>query len=355
MKNVKVEMPAIGKISPEVFDQIIYPHLGAPNKNIIIGPRNGVDTGIVRLGNGKVMALTTDPVFIVPQYGFKRAAWFAINILVSDAVTSGLQPVYFTVDLNLPLSMKTHEFTEMWSTMDKELKKHKISVITGHTAKYSGTDYPMVGGATVICLGDEEQYTGPEFVREGDEIIITKGPAIEAAGLFVASLPHVIEKEFGKAFLKEAENIFWQMTVIEDAMTAVSIGVRDNGVSLMHDATECGVWGGLFEIANTCGMGMQIEKSRITVNKQIIQVCEYFHIDPYSSISEGTLLLTCRSRKSGDIIRALDKKKISAAVIGRIMPKEYGIKIKEDKTEKDLVHPVVDPFWQAFDKALKNS
>lgn len=348
-----IEMPEIGKISPEVFDQIIYPHLGSPNEKIIIGPQNGVDTGIVHLGNCKVMATTTDPVFIVPEYGFKRAAWFAIHILVSDAVTSGLKPIYLTIDLNLPLKMQTEEFKLMWQTMDEELKKMGIAVISGHTAKYAGVDYPMVGGATVICIGDEDQYIGPSFVKEGDDIIITKGAGIEATGLFIASVPHTIEREFGAQFLKEAEDIFWQMSVVKDAEIAVSVGVRDRGISLMHDATECGVWGGLFEIANTTDKGLLIEKDLIPVNQYVRQVCDLFNIDPYSSISEGTLLLTCCNDKSQEVVDKLIKHNIQAAVIGKIKPKEYGIRMIDQNEEKDLKHPRIDPFWQAFDKALK--
>ena len=351
----KVKMPEIGKISSEVFDNIIYPHLGKANKNIIVGPRNGVDTGIVSLGNGKVMVTTTDPVFIVPEYGFKKAAWFAIHILVSDAVTSGLKPDYITIDLNLPLKMKTEEFVEMWTTMDEELKKMEIAVISGHTAKYAGTDYPMVGGATIICIGDEDKYVGPDFVKENDDIIITKGAAIESTGLFVAGVPHIIEKELGNEFLKETENIFWQMSVVEDALTAVSVGVRDDGVSMMHDATECGVWGGLFEIANSAEKGMKIFKEKIPVHPNVKKVCELFKIDPYCSISEGTLLITCREHKSEDVVKKLKSKNIESAIIGKIMDKGYGIKLVEDGAEKTLSHPVVDPFWQAFDNALKGA
>jgi len=351
----KVKMPEIGKISPEVFDSVIYPHLGKSSENIIIGPRNGVDTGIVNLGNGKVMATTTDPVFIVPEYGFKRAAWFAVHILVSDAVTSGLKPDYITIDLNLPLKMKTEEFIEMWTTMDEEFRKIGISVISGHTAKYAGTDYPMVGGATVICIGDEDKYVGPDFVKEDDDIIITKGAAIEATGLFVASVPHIIEKEFGKVFLKETEDIFWQMSVVEDALISVSVGVRDNGVSMMHDATECGVWGGLFEIAKTADKGLKIYKEKIPVHPNVEQVCDFFKIDPYCSISEGTLLICSRYSESEKIIKKLKEKSIESAIIGKIRNKDYGIKLVENGQEKVLEHPHVDPFWQAFDRVLRNN
>ncbi|MDD3628126.1 MAG: AIR synthase, partial [bacterium] len=80
-----------GKISPKIFKDLIFPQLGKSLKTVLVGPRNGVDVGIVQIGN-RVIATTTDPVFIVPNYGWSRAAWFAIHILVSDAVTRGLVP-----------------------------------------------------------------------------------------------------------------------------------------------------------------------------------------------------------------------------------------------------------------------
>ncbi len=59
-------LPDLGKISPEVFAELIYPRLGAPSPDILVGPQSGVDVGIVRIG-GQAVAMTTDPVFIVPQ------------------------------------------------------------------------------------------------------------------------------------------------------------------------------------------------------------------------------------------------------------------------------------------------
>src|SRR5512136_1942013 len=109
------ELPEIGKISPEIFEELIFPQLGKKDRRVLVGPQHGVDVGIVDLGGGKVMATTTDPVFIVPQYGWERAAWFAIHILVSDAVTSGLPPKYLTIDLNLPRSMTKEALEVVWS------------------------------------------------------------------------------------------------------------------------------------------------------------------------------------------------------------------------------------------------
>jgi hydrogenase maturation factor len=237
------EIPEIGKISAEIFRELIFPRLGAKSDKVLVGPHHGVDNGIVQIGD-KVVSLTTDPVFIVPEYGWERAAWFAIHILASDAATSGLKPQYLSIDLNLPMEITKEQLTLMWQTMHAECQKLGIAIVCGHTARYENCHYPMVGGATVIGVGGLDEYVTAGMARAGDKIIITKGPAIEAAGIFAAIFPARLEKEFGAAFAHRAERLFYQMTVVEDAMTAVSVGVRDNGVTAMHDATEGGIWGG---------------------------------------------------------------------------------------------------------------
>ena len=56
------EIPEIGKISPEIFNELIFPRLGAKDDKILVGPQNGVDVGIIEIG-GKAISFTTDPVF----------------------------------------------------------------------------------------------------------------------------------------------------------------------------------------------------------------------------------------------------------------------------------------------------
>jgi len=56
-------MPEIGKISPEIFTEGIFPRLGAKSKDIIAEPQHGVDVGIVRIGD-KAVLLPVTPVFI---------------------------------------------------------------------------------------------------------------------------------------------------------------------------------------------------------------------------------------------------------------------------------------------------
>ncbi len=277
------EMPEIGKISPEIFTEVIFPRLGAKSKDVIVGPQHGVDVGIVTIGD-KAVSFTTDPVFIVPQYGWERAAWFAIHIIISDSVTSGLKPKYLSIDLNLPMDMTKEQLVIVWDTIHKECEKLGITVITGHTARYENCSYPMVGGATIVGVGEMDEYVTPYLAKAGDKIIISKGPAIEAAGIFATMFPARLEKQFGKDFSKKAQDIFYKMSIVEDAMTAIKVGVRENGITAMHDATECGIWGGLYEIAQAAGLGVRIEKEKIVVEDCVKEICDYFGIDPYASI-----------------------------------------------------------------------
>ncbi len=349
------QLPDLGKISPEIFDELIYPNLGAKSERVLVGPRHGVDIGVADIGSGQVMVTTTDPVFIVPEYGFERAAWFAIHILASDAVTSGLPPTFLSIDLNLPLSMTKNQLSTVWRVISDECRKMGMAVISGHTARYHGCNYPMVGGATVICIGDESKYVSPEMAQVGDKVIITKGAAIEASGIFAVAFQERIKKLFGEDFSRRAEKIFWQMSVVEDALTAVQVGTRENGVTAMHDATECGVWGGLYEIAKASHVGMRIEKERIIVSDEVDKICSAFGMNPYSSISEGTLIITCKEKKAELVIQRLREKNIASSIVGEVIPEEKGILLVEAGREKHLEHPRVDPFWAAFDKALKGS
>jgi hydrogenase maturation factor len=347
-----VKLPEIGKITAEVFDELIFPRLGAKRKEVLVGPEHGVDVGIVMIGD-QAVAMTADPVFIVPEYGFERAAWFAIHILASDVVTSGLPPSYLSIDLNLPLRMTEEELTVVWETIHRECQQMGTAIICGHTARYDNCEYPMVGGATFLAVGAKDKYVSPRFIKCGDALIITKGPAIEAAGIFATMFPRLLAKEFGNEFSRQAQSIFYKMSVVKEAMAAVTVGVRDNGVSAMHDATECGIWGGVYELAKAAGLGVRIEKEKIVQAKCVSEICDYFKIDPYKSISEGTLLLSVRHGKAAAVVETLQRSGIDCSIVGEFTDPKDGMVVIENGTEKTLEHPRVDPFWKAFYDALK--
>lgn len=127
-----------------------------------------------------------------------------------------------------------------------------------------------------------------------------------------------------------------------------SFGVRDNGITSMHDATECGVWGGLYELAQGAGLGVRIEKDKIVVEDCVPEICQFFGIDPYTSISEGTLIASCHPNKADEVVNVLAKKGIRSSVAGELTDARRGMVLVEGGNERKLLHPIVDPFWRAF-------
>jgi hydrogenase maturation factor len=344
--------PRLGKISAEFFTSVIFPNLGADSQKVLVGPRHGVDVGIVEIAEGTVMALTTDPIFVVPEYGWERAAWFAVHILASDAATSGLPLAFAAFDLNLPVSITDPELKLLWTSLSNECKALGISVVTGHTARYEGCNYPMVGGAMVAAVGASGKYVTPAMAEVGDQVILTKGIAIEATALFGVTFPGLIREALGEETERQAAALFSQMSVVQDCRTAAAIGVRNRGVTAMHDATECGVFGALVELSTASEVGLRIEKEAIPVPESVARVCAHFGMNPFHAISEGSLIVTCKPYRAQALLAALGGVSIQAAIIGEVMEKERGTVLMEGGVEKELSHPGVDPFWAAFGEAL---
>jgi hydrogenase expression/formation protein HypE len=337
-----------GKATAELFEQVILRRLGLRDPDVLVGPKHGVDVGVVRVADGVAMALTADPVFIVPAYGWERAAWFAVHILASDAATSGLPLRWMAVDLNLPPEITDEELTALWDSFHRACEGIGIAIVTGHTARYDGCAWPMVGGAVCIATGDEDRFVTPTMARPGDRVVVTKGAAIEATALFAATFPGRLASGVGDEVVRAADALFEQMTVVPEATLARGFGLRDEGVTSMHDATEGGVFGGLNEVASASGVGMRIDREAIPVRPEVLAVCEHVGMDPYTSISEGTLIATVVPGRADAFVEALAGEGIEAAVVGVVTEPSRGAVLIEGDRERPLEHAGLDPFWGAF-------
>lgn len=339
---------APGKIDAQVFENVVLRHLGAPDPDLLVPPQHGVDIGVVRIGGGQVMALSTDPVFVVPAFGWERAAWFAVHILASDTATSGLPLRWMTVDLNLPLELSDDDLATLWEAMSDATAELGMAVITGHTGRYAGCAWPMVGGATCMAIGPEDGYITPRGARPGDRIVVTEGPAIEATALFGATFTDRLASELGEDVARDADALFERMTVVPEARIAADYGLEEDGVTAMHDATEGGVLGGLTEIADASGVDVVVDGDAIPMPDAVRAVCDHVGIDPYIAISEGTLIATVRPDHVDGVLAALADGGIPAAAVGEVVPAGEGRSVTLDGEQRPLVHPGQDPFWAAF-------
>jgi hydrogenase maturation factor len=337
-----------GKATSELFEQVILRRLGARDDDVLVGPQHGVDVGVVRVADGVAMALTADPVFVVPAYGWERAAWFAVHILASDASTSGLPLRWMSVDLNLPPSISDEDLTTLWDAFHRACEDLGIAVVTGHTGRYDGCDWPMVGGATCLALGPADAFVTPTMARVSDAVVVTKGAAIEATALFAATFPQRLTEGVGEETVQAADRLFESMTVVPEAVLARRFGLRDAGVTSMHDATEGGVLGGLLEVAAASGTGIHVDRERIPIRPEVRTVCDHVGMDPYTAISEGSLIATVVPERADAFVDELGGAGIDAAIVGELRPPADGHRVVVDGHEEPLTHVGLDPFWGAF-------
>lgn len=346
----------IGKVNRELFEKVIYPQLGAKDPSVVIGPQFGVDFGVINLGDFDLI-VEVDPVYIVPEYGWEKSAWFAIHILASDVAVSGVPPRYLFIDLNLPLKMSDDEFTTMWSYMHRECERLGISIVAGHTGRYGGVDYPMIGGATMIGVTRKGYYVAPTMAQPGDVVIMTKGAAVETAGILASMFPEVLERKYGREFAAKAKDIFWLQSVVKDALTLSKLGLR-SGVTAMHDATEYGVWGALNDIAEASKVSIRVYKDKLFIRDDVKRVIDAFSeytsisVDPFSAISEGTLIATVKKEVADKAVELLRSEGIESAVIGEVVEGK-GVYLVDDGSERLIAQPGKDPFWEVFFKVLE--
>ncbi len=224
-----------------------------------------------------------------------------------------------------------------------------IAIVGGHTGYYPGFVSPTIGGVTVFAIADKHGYVTPAGAKAGDDVILTKGPAIETAGILAVIRETELLENYPPPLVEKAKALCMQMTVVKDALLAMESG----GVTAMHDATEGGVIGGLFEIANASGVGMEIHEEAFVYPEEVRMVCEAFGIDPLAAIAEGSLLITARPKNSQNIVNALRAGGIAASVIGRVTsdPRTRTIH-RRDGTIAPLAIPSQDPFWPLFFNSL---
>lgn len=345
--------PKIGKFQLDLIEKTVYPNLGAERSEVIIGPGHGRDNAVVSLGSDQVLVATADPLSVIPALGLKDSAYLSVQLLASDLATCGFPPQFMMVNLSLPPKMSDEEFGEYWTNIHAQCKKLGVAIIGGHTGRYVGSDYTVVGGGVMMSVVPEKQYVSSSMSKPGDLLIMTKGVAIATTGILARVFPNAIEKACGSSFLKRAQAYLGQFSVVEDALTAASVGLRDRGVTAMHDVTEGGLFGALYEFSEASHIGLEIELSDVIITEEAKRVCDLFDLSPYSTLSEGTLLISVEPGKAEKVLHALGLKGIRSTTIGKVKRFEDGRWIRKDGAKQPLKKPTADPYWEAYWKACR--
>jgi len=342
---------SLGKLSPATFARIIAPYLGAARPEVTVGPRAGHDAAIVRIGAGRVMAVTTDPLSLIPALGPERSARLACHLVASDLWTTGLPPAYASVDLNLPAGFDDDQLERYARAMSETWAALGVAVITGHTGRHPGSNGGMLGAATLIGVGDEGRYVTPGMARPGDRVIVTKGCAIETAAIMASVVPDRLRERLDEEALQELRALEPLVSVVADCRAALRAGVHERGVTALHDATEGGVLGGLVELAKACGHDVRVDRARLPLSAAVAAACDALGIDPYWSLSEGTLIVCAAADRADQVLHELAADGIKAAVVGEVLAGHGRLWVAEPGCKVSTFdEPLPDPYWAVYER-----
>lgn len=299
------------------------------------------------------MAVTSDPLSLIPSVGLEESAWLSVHLMASDIATTGFPPMYALFNLNLPPNLNSEDFKTYWDHISRFCEDLGVAIVGGHTGRFEGQNSTVAGGGTMITFGSENDIITSKGGRPGDHIIVTRECAIISTAILAISFPETIKNECGQEIYNNAQELFYKSSTVSSALSAVKAGRNSMGVTAMHDVTEGGVGGAIYELSKASGCGAEIFADKIPLGEVQEKICSHFNIDPFYSVGAGSLVIASVPEKSQKIVDILKEEGVPAVIVGNLVDKDKGIRINKENEFQNLEHPGEDPYWEAFFKAYQ--
>jgi len=341
-----------GKVSAKIFKEDLLDQCGAIREEVVIGPQFGVDTSIIDLKNGQALAVSSDPLSLIPSLGLEVSAWLSVHLLVNDMVTTGFAPQYAQFVLNLPTSLSRTDFQTYWGHIHALCSKLDIAITGGHTGQIPGQESTIAGGGTMFLQAPKEEILSSNRAQAGDSIIVTKTAAITSSSLLAMAFPETVQNKAGTEVHQKATENFWKLSALQDGLTASKVLRSNDELHGMHDVTEGGILGAVSEMSIASGLGFSIDYQSLPIAHEISEVMNLFEIDPFISVGAGSMIMAVKNGCEEKLMQELTKSGISATVVGRFSAGNTRELIMEDGTSPSFDFDGVDPYWGAFFNAL---
>ena len=309
----------VGKLDYRLLEKLLNLN-PIKDPRIIVGPKIGEDAAVIDFGK-KYLVAKTDPITFTTH----RIGWYAVNINANDIATMGATPKWFLATLLLPEGKTNAKLaTQIFRDIIKSTQKLNITLCGGHTEISYKIDRPIVIGH---MLGEVEKnkLVVNAHAKPGDDLLLTKGIAIEGTAIIAREKAVTIKKRFGDRFLKRAQAFIDKpgLSVVADALLANKVAK----IHAMHDPTEGGLATGIMELAKASGTGVVIDAEKIPCYEETEQICKFFNIQPLGLIASGALLIALDPKDTKEVIAILAKYDIVCTPIGKLTKKSNGLKL----------------------------
>ncbi|MDO3627786.1 AIR synthase-related protein [Mucilaginibacter sp. BT774] len=343
-------MSLFGKIDSGGFEQVILPRCGAYRDNVASGPAFGVDVSVVELPGKLGLAMTSDPLSLIPSLGLQESAWLSVHLMANDMATTGFAPMYVQMVLNLPPALTADDFETYWNHIHQYCKQIGVSITGGHTGSIEGQNSTIAGGGTMLLTAPLNNIRLSRNAQPGNLIIVTKQCAMSSAAILAMSFPETVKHKLGAEIYRQGCELFYQTSSLTDGLTAAA----GTEVTAMHDVTEGGVLGAIYEMAVASGTGVRIINELLPVGHTQQAICSLFNIDYRFCVGAGSMVIATAREGSDAVLQRLHAQNVKAAIVGEFTGPELGYELVENDIAYPMPYYSKDPYWYAFFNACKN-
>lgn len=325
----------IGKLPNHVLKEIVFDNIKYKRKEIIQGAAIGEDNAIIDFGE-EVCIISTDPI----TGATKDIGRLAIYISSNDVASSGAEPIGALLTILAPPSTTEEDIELMMNEAGEAAKELKIEIMGGHTEITHAVNRVVIS-TTIIGKQKKKNIIDSRNVKVGNKVLITKHAGIEGTSILAKELEEFLEYKIEKGKIIEAQNMGKMISVIKEGIICGEIGVN-----YMHDITEGGILGAVWEGAIAVEKGIKIYENLIPIKEVTKEISSILDIDPYRLISSGSMLIIAEEEKVSIIEEELKREGIEVTTIGEIIQK--GIFIDRDGKLENIEPPASDELYKAL-------
>jgi hydrogenase expression/formation protein HypE len=307
----------IGKLSNDDLHRLISGNTGAFREEIMIRPGIGEDCAVIEFGDYGCV-LSTDPI----TGATNEIGKLAVHVSCNDVVSSGGVPLAIMITILAPEKATLEDLESIMKQASKECEKLNVEIIGGHTEITEAVN-KIVVSVTAIGKNFKEKIVKTAGVKSGDAVFMTKKIALEGTGIIAYEKENELSHILSYDEIKEAKSYLDKISVVKEGLISTKFGVNS-----MHDVTEGGIFGALFEVCSSCGKGCEIDYLKLPISDVTKKISMHYGIDPLKLISSGSMLITVSYNKKDEFLRTLESEGIEIHEIGVI---------KEDKNVKIIM------------------
>ncbi len=323
----------IGKLPNDMLQNIILNKIKHFRNDILVRPGIGEDCCAIDFGE-YACVMSSDPI----TGASNEIGRLAVHVSCNDVATCGVEPLGLLVTILAPVYASEKEFDEIMGQICETAASIGVDILGGHTEVTDAVNRFVIT-TTSVGKVSRDKLVISSGACEGDDIIITKSAGIEGTAIIAHDREGFLLERLDAHDVERAKSFAGSLSVVKEGVIAGKLGA-----SAMHDVTEGGILGAVWEVAKASGLGAEIYRESIPVEGTTEKICNIFGIDPLKLISSGCMLIACKN--GHEMIKELEASGIKASRIGKMTGSKETFIISGGK--KELVRqPGTDELYKA--------